>query len=57
MHRHIVLKSLVTGNISSEDGGVVSKIYYFNLIVSYLYLFNLFIGINETGKYLSPSNL
>ena len=24
------------------------------LLVSYLYSFNSFIGINETGKYLSP---
>ena len=31
------------GNISQEDGGVVSKIYYFNLMVSYLYSFNPFL--------------
>ena len=36
-----------------EDGGIVSKIYYFNLMVSYLYSFNLFISIYEIAKYLS----
>ena len=40
------------GHKPQEDGGVVSKIYYFNLMVSYLHYFNPFIGINETGKYL-----
>ena len=39
--------------ILSEDGGIVSKIYYFNLMVSYLYSFNPFISINEIDKYLS----
>ena len=44
----------MAGNISSEDGGIVSKIYYFNLImVSYLYSFNPFFSINDIGKYLS----
>ena len=56
MHHHIVLKSLVAGNMSYEDGGVFSKIYYFNLMICYLYSLNPFIGINETGKYLSPNN-
>ena len=56
MHLHIVLKPLVpikAGNISWKDGGVVSKIYFFNIMVSYFYSFNPFIGINETGKYFN----
>ena len=61
MHLHIVLKSrkysIKAGNISQEDGGAVSKIYHFNLKVSYLYSFNPFIGINETGKYLNRNNV
>ena len=39
--------------ILSEDGGIVSKIYYFNLMASYLYSFNPFISINEIDKYCS----
>ena len=42
-------------NISYEDDSIVTKIYYFNLMVSYLYSFNPFIRINEIGKYLSHS--
>ena len=41
------------GNISKGNGGIVSKIYYFNLLVSRLYSLNLFISINEIGNYLS----
>ena len=33
------------------------KTNYFNLMVSCLYPFNPFIGINETGKYLSLNNV
>ena len=47
------LYPIKAGNISYEDGGIVSKSYYFNLMVSYLYPFNPFITINEIGKYLS----
>ena len=39
--------------MSEEDGGIVSKIYYFNLMVSYSYSFNPFISINGIGKYHS----
>ena len=48
------IKNLIknNGHKLQEDGGVVSKIYYFNLMVSYLHYFNPSIGINETGKYL-----
>ena len=38
------------GNILQEDGDVVTKTYYFNLMVSYLYSFNPFIGIKETAS-------
>ena len=48
----MILCAVMAGNISLEDGGVVRKTYYFNLMVSYLYSFNPFIGINEAGKYL-----
>ena len=48
------LYPIKAGNISKEDGGI-SKVYYFNLMVSYLYSFNPFISINEIGKYLSRS--
>ena len=34
---------------------VVNKIYYINLMVSYFYSFNPFIGIIKTGKYLSDN--
>ena len=35
---------------------IISKIYYFNFMVSYLYAFNPRIGINENCKYLSHNN-
>ena len=43
------------GNISQEDDGIICEIYYFNLMVPYLYSFNLFISLNEIGKYLNRS--
>ena len=46
----IVLKQfypIKAGYISEEDGGIVSEVYFFNLMVSYLYSFNSFISINE----------
>ena len=45
------------GNISKENGGIISKIYYFSLMVSYLYSFNHFININEIGMYLNCNNV
>ena len=40
MPLHIFLKSLVAGDISKEDGTVVSKIYYFDLLShGFLFLF------------------
>ena len=60
MHQPIrldFLNPVKAGNISWEDGGVVSKVYYFHLMVSYLYSFNPFIDINETAKYLSQNNI
>ena len=36
---------------------ILSKISYFNLMVSYLYSLNPFISINEIGKYLSRYNV
>ena len=47
------LYPIQVSNISLEDGGIVSKIYYFNLMVSYLYFLNAFISINKIGKYLA----
>ena len=40
------------GNISEKNYGIFSKIYYFNIMVSYLHSFNPFIRINKIGKYL-----
>ena len=48
-----VLFECLPGNISWKTNGIVSKNYYFNLMVSYLYSFNPLISINEIGKYLS----
>ena len=56
LHFHMVLNHLYpikkAGNISEKDCGIFSKIYYFNIMVSYLYSFNHFIRINKIGKYL-----
>ena len=41
---------LIKNDFSASERKTFSEIYYFNLMVSYLYSCNLFIGSNETGK-------
>ena len=38
------------GNISEEDGGVVSKVYYFNLIASCLYSLILLLALMKLAS-------
>ena len=43
MHLHIILIPFVSfkeGNISLEDDSVVSKIHFFDLMISFLYSFD-----------------
>ena len=59
MHLDIVLKSLVS--ILSRQVISLKKMMMssakFTVLISYLYSFNPFIGVNETGKYLSCNNV